>query len=137
MGTTYLIDTNTVSKYIRGLYDATTLLFLDNVFNSNQAYISFVTKIELLAYNPQVNTAEIALYRKNIDAFLEKVPMLLIDEAIVTKTIHIRKNTRVKLPDCLIGASAIAHNHVLISSNASDFDKMKGWGLSYINPESL
>lgn len=50
MGKRYLIDTNTVVKYIQGLYDADTRALLYQKTDEGTAvYLSFMTKIELLA----------------------------------------------------------------------------------------
>jgi predicted nucleic acid-binding protein len=40
------------------------------------------------------------------------------------KTIEIRKKYRLKLPDAIIAASALANNHILITNNVADFDKI-------------
>lgn len=137
MGKRYLIDTNVVSNFVRGLYSPQILTFLNVLLEAQEASLSFVSQIELSAYNPQTSNPEIVAYKNSIANFLSLVPILLIDEAIITETIRIRKTTRVKLPDCLIGATAITHGYTLISSNASDFEKMESLGLSYLNPEGI
>jgi predicted nucleic acid-binding protein len=137
MGKGYIIDTNVVSKYIRGLYAQATLEYLEGILDTPTVYVSFVTKIELLSYNPQTISPEITAYRNSIQVFLTNIPVLLLDEGIIDETIRIRKTTRVKLPDCLIGASATTLGYTLISSNTVDFDKIKPLGLSLLVPEDI
>jgi predicted nucleic acid-binding protein len=137
MGKGYIIDTNVVSKYIRGLYAQATLEYIENILTTQTVCVSFVTQIELLSYNPQTISPEITAYRNSIQVFLTHIPVLLLDESIIAETIRIRKTTRVKLPDCLIGASAMTFGYNLLSSNSIDFDKMKPLGLSLFVPEDM
>ena len=58
-----------------------------------------------------------------------------LNQSIKLKTIEIRKKYRLKLPDAIIAASALANNHILITNNVSDFDKI--FKLKVIDPFKL
>lgn len=55
-----------------------------------------------------------------------------LTEEIVSHTIKIRKKKRVKLPDAIIAATALANNLVLLTRNTSDFEDIPY--LTCINP---
>jgi predicted nucleic acid-binding protein len=132
MGTRYLIDTNTVVKYIQGLYDLETReLIYQKTAQGQAVYLSFMTKIELLAYNPQTTSPAIITYQENVAKFIANATILMLDDEIVLETIRIRKTTRVKIPDCIIAATAIKQDMILLSSNDSDFSKIVSLGLQY------
>jgi predicted nucleic acid-binding protein len=129
MGTLYLIDTCAVIKYLQETLPEKNLLFLDSILDK-ECQISFITKIELLAWKTQ------SLESMNIlKLFINGSKILYINDLIINKAIEIRKFTSVKLPDCIIAATAICSGFTLISDNDKDFKKLIEFGLSYINPK--
>jgi len=58
---------------------------------------------------------------------------IYIDQEIADKVVEIRKHHRIKLPDAIIAATAMAGNLVLISRNTDDF---KNLDLKVLNPFS-
>jgi len=54
---------------------------------------------------------------------------------LISETIRIRKESKVKLPDAFIAATSIIHDLTLIADNDKDFLKVPG--LKYVNPTSL
>ena len=54
---------------------------------------------------------------------------------IVYKTIQIRQKQKIKLPDAIIGATALVNGLVLISRNTKDFRNIKE--LEVIDPYNL
>jgi predicted nucleic acid-binding protein len=58
--------------------------------------------------------------------------VLPLTNNIVDKAIEIRRSRKIKLPDAIIAATALAHDYTLISRNDDDFRKIPG--LKYINP---
>jgi predicted nucleic acid-binding protein len=128
----YLIDSNSVAKFLLLEYPVETISFLNSIWNKDTPpLLSFVSKIELLAYNPPQSNPTIKAYKDSLHFFVAQSEILLIDEAIIQEAIRIRKTTKVKLPDCIIGATAIVNDLTLLSSNAIDFDKMKPLGLDF------
>jgi predicted nucleic acid-binding protein len=87
---------------------------------------SVITKIELLGFNQspaQESQARLLLSR------LQEFPL---STTIAEQTIQIRKAHRIKLPDAVIAATAMAHQLTLITRNTSDFSAIVG--LNHINP---
>jgi predicted nucleic acid-binding protein len=58
--------------------------------------------------------------------------ILPLADDVVDKTIEIRRNQKIKLPDAVIAATAMIHNYTLISRNDEDFRHISG--LKYLNP---
>jgi predicted nucleic acid-binding protein len=73
-------------------------------------YISVITKLELLKY-PNISAEE----ESKIRSFLVKITVLPITESIETETISISRATSLKLPDAIIGATAIALDAELLT----------------------
>lgn len=128
MGQKYLIDTCAVIKYLNQVYPPDALLFLDQVVDI-QSNISFITKIELLVWNPHDPT-DLLIF----EYFVADSEMHLVNDAIINLAIVIKKNTGIKLPDTVIAATAIYNDFVLISDNEKDFKKAIPMGLQFINP---
>lgn len=130
MGAKYLIDTCAVIKYLEEIFPPEALAFIDTVVDGN-SIVSFITKIELLAWNPPI--AEDIKIRMD---FLSGSKILYITDEVIERTIQIRKETNLKLPDSMIAATAITYNFILLSDNDKDFLKVEPLGLKYINPKT-
>ena len=130
MGEKYLIDTCAVIKYLDEIYPAEALKFIDGVVD-DISRVSFITKIELLAWNPPV-PKDIIIREK----FLAGSEILFINDEIIEKAIRIRKETKIKLPDAIIAATAVTNELILLSDNVNDFKKVKSTQLKFINPKT-
>jgi len=64
--------------------------------------------------------------QNTMEAFINGSNVLEINDDIVNKTIAIRKSTKIDLPDAIIGATALIHNLILITSNTHDFKNIPG-----------
>lgn len=92
--------------------------------------ISIITKIELLGWNfPNSEKKEIN------QEFVECSTVFPLDNEVVEKTIELRRNYKIKLPDAIIAATAIIFNFTLISRNDKDFENIEK--LKYINPFNI
>lgn len=116
MGEGYLIDTNVISDYLGGKLPSNGLDFMDELMD-NLPSISIINRIELLGYNHQ----NIGQYRIAVDACI----VLELTEAIILKTIAIRKSRRIKIPDAIIAATALVNDLTLITHNTSDFENIQ------------
>ena len=130
MGKRYLIDTNIVRKYLDEDLSEAGLELVDTTLEEANAYISVISRIELLGFSP--NRQELVQY---ISQFIEYSTEYPLSEEIVQMTIDIRKSIKIKLPDAIIAATALCHDLILLSDNDSDFGKVKY--LRYINPRKL
>lgn len=52
-----------------------------------------------------------------LSTFLESVSIIRIEEKVKLKVIELRKTLKLKLPDCIIAASAMAHYLPLITAD--------------------
>ena len=127
MGVKYLWDTNTVIYYLQNNFLPAGEKLIDNIVDNYQPAISVITEIELLCW-PSSNEDDILLLKN----FISKCVVYELDNAIKLKTIEIRKQFKLKLPDAIIAATAIANDYFLISRNAADFAKISS--LSLLNP---
>lgn len=131
MGQKYLIDTCVVIKYLDEIFPAKALTFIDAIVDEDSK-VSFITKIELLVWNPS--------HPKDMEIrheFLSGSEILYINDEIIERAIQIRKKTKIKLPDAVIAATAMAFDLVLLSDNDKDFIKAEILGLKYLNPKTL
>lgn len=130
MGQKYLIDTCAVIKYLENLFPPEAISFMD-VLVDDDCKVSFITKIELLVWNPSVPSD--ILIREE---FLDGSEIHYINDEIINLAIQIRKVTKIKLPDAVIAATAMANELVLLSDNDNDFKKVEPLGLKYMNPKT-
>lgn len=105
-GNKYLLDTNIILYILSGNQTLANHLYLKNL------YASFISEIELLSYKNLTQKEE-----KNIRNFLSKFRIINIDEAIKEEAISLRKQYSLKLPDCIIAATAISLQLTFITAD--------------------
>jgi predicted nucleic acid-binding protein len=115
MGKEYLIDSNAISNYLGNKFPLKGMDFFDNVIN-DMPFISVINKIELLGQN--------RIDIKQFQISIEYCVVCSLSEKIVNKTIEIRRQKKIKLPDAIIAATAIINKLTLIIHNLSDFNKI-------------
>lgn len=127
MGIKYLWDTNTVIYYLQQQFPPSAEQYIDNILEDSRPGISVITEIELLCWNPpSQNDMEILL------EFIRKTMIIDLENEIKYKTVDVRKTYNIKLPDAVIGATALVYELTLLSRNISDFENIQG--LNIINP---
>ena len=129
MGERYLIDTSAVIKYLNKTLPIDAILFIDKIVDE-ESIISVISRIELLSWDPK-DPEDLSIY---VD-FVRFSNVFDLTELIIVKTIKIRKEKRLKIPDAIIAATAIVNNLTLIADNDKDFLKVDG--LKYLNPNSI
>lgn len=108
-GTKYLLDTN----IIIGMYERSPeviSLFKSKRASINECAYSSVTRMELLGF-PEISADEI----KILSSLLNQMSHLTINRAIEDKTIHLKQQHRIKLPDAIILATALSHQIELLT----------------------
>ena len=125
----YLLDTNFIINYFKGIFEGDARQFTDAIIN-DITYISVITRIELLGWKSIVAKDE-----KLIKEFISDCIVFSLDESIIVRTISLRKNIKIKLPDAIIAATALAHNLQLLTHNINDFKKVPD--LILINANTL
>lgn len=118
MGAGYLIDTNAVIDYLNNSLPEPAGSFLDQVEEVN---LSVVTRIELLVWR-NANKQQIEVLK----SYIAQSKVFDLVEPVIKTTINIRKSYRVKLPDAIIAATALAYDLTIISRNISDYEKIEG-----------
>ncbi|MGI8582676.1 MAG: type II toxin-antitoxin system VapC family toxin [Chitinophagaceae bacterium] len=126
MGQGILADSNYVIDYLDNKLPENAVRLLE----SNRVDLSVINRIELLAW--QAATLE---QINNLEGFISNCIIHSLSEKIILKTIEIRKNFHLKLPDAIIAATALTHSLILYSRNITDFSKVPG--LKVINPHTL
>lgn len=95
-GSKLVIDTNTAIYLLNG--DES----LAEILHQKSLYISFITQLELLGYPNISEKDEIQI--KNM---LANIVIIDINSRIKTETIALRRKYSLKLPDCIVAATAI------------------------------
>lgn len=105
-GSNIFIDTNIALYLLAG--DETLSFILQN----KRIYISFITQLELLGFK-KLSTKE----EKIIQEFLGQCLIIDINNDIKEKTIALRKEYQVKLPDSIIMATSLNLNIPIITAD--------------------
>lgn len=124
----YLIDTNVVSDYFSASLPANGLQFMDSVIDA-VPNLSVITQIELLCWKTD------AAKEQAVKDFISDSVILDITPDVISYSVNIRREKKIKTPDAIIAATSIANNYTLISNNDRDFKGIKG--LKYINPYEM
>ncbi len=74
---------------------------------------------------------EEAAVRRLLNEF-DEVP---VSNAVIERTIQIRKSARIKIPDALIAASAQTVQAIVVTRNTSDFQQVAG--LTVVHPDNV
>lgn len=109
----YLVDSNIIIKLAteNNLTDDSKS-FLTAILNDS-FNISIITKIEVLSKDDSL-----------ID-IVNVAKVFELDETIVLLTIQLRRKYKIRLPDAIIAATAIANKFILLTHNAKDFSNIK------------
>jgi predicted nucleic acid-binding protein len=118
-GNKYLLDTNAVLYILDG--DETLINFLFE----KELYLSIISEMELLGYRNITDTE-----KQTLEDFLKEFIIINIDEKIKLNTIEVKKSSSMKLPDCIIAATAISLKLPLITSD-KHFENVKHLNLVY------
>ena len=111
-GNSFLLDTNVVLYFLGG--DQTLL----TVFDQKSLYLSTITELELLSY-PHISDRE----ERGILNFLSNVTVVDLNEQIKAKTIELRREYRMKLPDAIIAGTAFYLDLPLFTAER-DFERI-------------
>jgi predicted nucleic acid-binding protein len=115
MGQKYLMDTNAVIDYLDNKLPNNSANLIDKV----DIQISVITCMELLSWH-KATSKQI----KVLQEFISGSNVIGLEQNIILKTIELRKQHKIKLPDAIIAATALANKMELISHNVADFIKI-------------
>lgn len=91
-------------------------------------FVSVISEIEFLSYKNLSTPGE-----ENLMNFLKEFRIIYIDEIIKEEAINIRKIYSLKLPDCIIAATAISLDIPFISAD-KQFRQIKNLPLEVYQP---
>lgn len=111
MGKRYLLDTNTVLDYMGNKLPVKAKNLIAQVIDE-EINLSVINKIELLGFSK---------VEQDLVDFVACSNIHPMDDAIVDKTIEVRRLYKIKLPDAVIAATALQNGLILISRNTKDF----------------
>jgi predicted nucleic acid-binding protein len=124
----YLIDTNVISDYFSASLPTKGLHFMDSIIDAIPN-LSVITQIELLCWKTEMHKEQA------VKDFIADSEVLDISSNVITHCVNIRRNKKIKTPDAIIAATAIANDYTLISNNDKDFKGINM--LKYINPYNI
>lgn len=110
-----LFDTNILIDYLNGIEAAK-----QEIDRFPDAAISTITWIEVMV---GAKPEEVAATRQ----FLRRFQQIPVSPEVSEKAVIIRQQTRIRLPDAIIRASAETENALLVSRNTKDFPKDEPW----------
>ncbi|RYY06367.1 MAG: type II toxin-antitoxin system VapC family toxin [Sphingobacteriaceae bacterium] len=122
MGINYLWDTNTAIYYLQQQLPLAAEKFIDELLLNSQPCISAITEIELLCWK-STNEEELNVLHN----FIKDCFVIELEQSIKIKTAEIRKQSKIKLPDAIIAATAIVYDLTMITRNISDFKSIVGF----------
>ena len=123
----YLLDTNAIIFLTTKGNTISTDLYQE--LNEADLYISVITEIELFA-KPTIPPDEEQKLRSFIT---DRLTVIDLTSTVKKETISIRRNSKLKLPDCIIAASAIVQNAVLLTAD-TELHQFNWPGYSVKNP---
>ncbi len=128
MGEAFILDTSAVIKYLKKTFPDKGLFYIDSVIDLDTS-ISVISRMELLGWKGNEHDYESA------KIFVANVDIIPMTEAIILKTIEVRREYKLKLPDAIIASTALVLNRTLLADNDLDFLRVPN--LKYINPRTI
>ena len=118
-----LLDTNAIIDFLkqkRSAFDLSSLLL------EHECFVSVIVKLELLKYPDIMPSEEYA-----INEFIRLVPVIPLNEAIENEVIALSRATKLKLPDAIIGATAIIYGAKVVTRDPHflkcRYEKLRIW----------
>lgn len=110
----YLIDTNILSDYITGCLSQKARELLESI----ELNVSVITELEMLCWKTE--------YEKEVKEFVATLNVLDITEDVKRWCVQLKKGKKIKLPDAIIAATALAGKYTLLTDNEKDFEGIGG-----------
>ena len=124
----YLIDTNVVSDYLSELFQEAGMTLIDEAIDATPN-LSLITQIELLSWKTNNSTEQ------QIKNFISDSVIWEVTPDVVSECVKIRRSKKIKTPDAIIAATALANGFTIITNNEKDFENISG--LKIVNPYKL
>jgi predicted nucleic acid-binding protein len=92
-------------------------------------HISVISQIEVLRFTDTPENEQV------LADFVNAAIIHLLSDPVIHRTIVLCKQSRIKLPDAIIAATALTEDFVLVTRNTDDFKNIAG--LELLNPWEL
>ncbi|MDB9487257.1 type II toxin-antitoxin system VapC family toxin [Dolichospermum circinale CS-537/01] len=122
----YLYDTNIFIYYLADDIIVNSW-FTQEFLNVHEILLSPIIRIELLSFAGLSQEED-----ECIEDLLSQFTVVPLSQEIENKTIQLKRNYKIKLPDAIIAATAINQNAILVTRNISDFQAITE--LKIVNP---
>ncbi len=115
-----VVDTNILIAYLAG--ESVVVSFLDEYFRSGGAlFLSAVAYAETLSF-PALTISETRAIEQFFSTGFVFVP---VDRVVAATAARIRRETKIKMPDALIAATARTTGSPLLTRNEKDFANVR------------
>jgi predicted nucleic acid-binding protein len=128
MGTGYLLDSNVIIGYLAGEIPASGMRAVSGIVD-DVPHISIISQIEVLRFNDTPENEYV------LTDFVKTAMIHPLNDPVVCRTIALCKQSKIKLPDAIIAATALTEHFVLVTRNTDDFKNIAG--LELLNPWEL
>ena len=115
-GSRLLLDTNAVVLLLRGEGGLE-----DSLRSAQWVGISIVSYLEFLSF-PRLVAQDRVLFAEFCER-VETVGLAMSDVDLIDAAVRIRRETKLRLPDAVVAATALARNATLVTADG-DFDKV-------------
>ena len=120
-GIEYLIDTNILIYIMQGNPE------VKYFANEEVLAVSYITEMEALGkYHISASEKQI------ISGFINRCHIIEMNSKIKSLAIDIKQQTRIKLPDAIVAATAMEYNLLLVTAD-KDFEKISNLNLLLMN----
>jgi len=123
--TEYLIDTNILIYHTKGSKSVSN--FIRDIIAKQGFNLSILTKIEFLGWDKHSPEGFQKCRR-----LIELANVYVVDDDIAEQAIELKRQSKIKLADAVIAATAIVNNFKLVTRNMDDYKAVKG--LEVFNP---
>jgi predicted nucleic acid-binding protein len=127
MGVKYLWDTNIAIYFLQQQLPPSAEKYIDTLLAESPPCIASITEIELLCWKNATEKDLQVIYQ-----FIHDALVIELDQSIKHRTVSIRKQYNIKLPDAIIAATALTSDLTLVTRNVKDFNQIHG--LQIIDP---
>ena len=121
----YLLDSNVIIGYLAGKIPSSGMEVVSEIV-AKRPNISVISQIEVLRFNDTPENEAV------LKEFINMSKIHPLSNSIVEYTIKLCKQTKIKLPDAIIVATAIVEGYTLVTRNIDDFKKISA--LILLNP---
>jgi predicted nucleic acid-binding protein len=88
------------------------MLSIQQEWENMEKYVSVINRMELRA-KPGITESEV----QKIKTFLAYTTVIPLNEAVEGIAVKIRSETKIKLPDCIVAATAVVLNAILLTDD--------------------